>query len=86
MKLQTGAGFKSRTLLQVTRENFRQVLPLLKEALDRCAYLALDLEFSGLSVGENAAEYYDDIEDRHEQVSQPFTSCYILKNITEDQM
>ena len=71
MQSQTCTSWPRGSLLQVTRENFRQVLPLFKEALEGAAFLALDLEFSGLSVRGNEGEYLDDVEDRHEQVSPP---------------
>ena len=36
------------SVTKVTKENFREVLPKLKEELKICEFVAIDAEFSGL--------------------------------------
>jgi poly(A)-specific ribonuclease len=60
----------------VTRHNFAQTLPLVKEALAECKFYAFDCEMTGLFVKNNsgnntgkAPAFLDDIEDRYDEVS-----------------
>lgn len=54
--------------LQVTRHNFEEVLPAVREALAACHFFALDLEMTGLHVRESRFSFHDDIQDQYEQV------------------
>ena len=61
---------------QVTRHNFVQTLPLVREALTECKFFAFDCEMTGLFVKSNGNNngsnkppaFLDDIEDRYEEV------------------
>ncbi|XP_054281935.1 poly(A)-specific ribonuclease PARN-like [Macrosteles quadrilineatus] len=52
--------------MDVTRDNFRKVLPEIEETINRCVFMAIDGEFTGLSSGleealspfDTPAEYY----------------------------
>lgn len=41
-----------------------QVLPAVKDALDRCEFFALDCEMTGLYLDTNKGDYLDDVQDR----------------------
>lgn len=55
-------------LLQITRTNFQQSLPVIKQALHDCQFFAFDCEMTGLEVLETKQEYLDQIEDRYHMV------------------
>ena len=54
---------------QVTRENFQEVLPAVKQALQACEYYAFDCEMTGLFANDNQQNYLDELEDRYAQAS-----------------
>ena len=43
--------------MQVTRENFQDVLPTVQEAIRSCDFIAIDTEFSGLYTGKVPREH-----------------------------
>ena len=55
-------------LWQITRTNFLQSLPIIKQALHDCQFFAFDCEMTGLEVLETKQEYLDQIEDRYHMV------------------
>ena len=65
--------FPIRMLLtQVTRHNFDEMLPLVRQALTDCSFFAIDCEMTGLFTKDNnngrerrAPVFLDDIEDRY---------------------
>ena len=54
--------------LQVTKANFQQSFPIIKEALQECQFFAFDCEMTGLDTAESKQEYLDEIEDRYHYV------------------
>lgn len=46
--------------VDVTKSNFSEVLPVVKEALERCAFFAVDCEMTGLHTDTAKHEWYDD--------------------------
>lgn len=50
--------------VDITRDNFWAMLPLVKEALERCTFFAFDLEMTGLFLADNRHQYLDDFEER----------------------
>lgn len=50
--------------VDITKDNFQNMLPVVKEALDRCTFFAFDCEMTGLFLDSNKHEYLDDIQDR----------------------
>lgn len=54
--------------MEVTQENFEDVLPTFKERLEGCTFLAVDLEFTGLGMNRNL-EYYDTLQERYAKLS-----------------
>ena len=55
-------------LLQITRSNFQQSLPIIQQALQDCQFFAFDCEMTGLEVLACKQEYLDEIEDRYHMV------------------
>jgi poly(A)-specific ribonuclease len=51
-------------LLDVTRENFHEMLPQVEQALADCEFFAFDCEMTGLFLDGHRHEYLDDIQDR----------------------
>ncbi|XP_046660583.1 LOW QUALITY PROTEIN: poly(A)-specific ribonuclease PARN-like [Homalodisca vitripennis] len=57
--------------MEVTRTNFRKVLPEIEDTINRCVFMAIDGEFTGLSSGlekavsafDTPAEYYHKIKN-----------------------
>ena len=66
-------------LMQITRANFQQSLPVIKQALQDCQFFAFDCEMTGLDVQESTQEYLDEIEDRYHTVTP--VSCRIIISI-----
>lgn len=62
--------------MQITRANFQQSLPVIKQALQDCQFFAFDCEMTGLEVQESTQEYLDEIEDRYHLV-MPACFCFI---------
>ena len=56
---------------QVTRRNFEDVLPQVREALADCSFFAFDCEMTGLSETDHGSQYLDDIEERYQQACAP---------------
>lgn len=50
--------------VDITRENFKETLPAVKDALDRCSFFAIDCEMTGLFTDGNKHEFLDDIQAR----------------------
>eukprot|EP00879_Flechtneria_rotunda_P010761 GHRR01011244.1.p1 GENE.GHRR01011244.1~~GHRR01011244.1.p1 ORF type:complete len:413 (+),score=126.85 GHRR01011244.1:1149-2387(+) len=61
----------------VTRENFKEMLPHIKEALDRCTFFSFDCEMTGLFTDGNKHEYLDDIQARYSKMSES-SRAYII--------
>mmetsp|Transcript_22526 Transcript_22526/g.49239 ORF Transcript_22526/g.49239 Transcript_22526/m.49239 type:complete len:910 (+) Transcript_22526:147-2876(+) len=54
---------------QVTRHNFAQTLPEIRDALNQCTFYAWDCEMTGLSTDPpGLEEYYDDVPDRYQRI------------------
>lgn len=94
--------------MEVTRDNFRHVLPQIQQLLTRCEFYSFDCEMTGLfvspdektkdtclaTVGDplasnthlvrntkgafNSSHYFDDPEDRYEEVGHLIILCYFL--------
>ena len=62
--------------MEVTKDNFAEALPAIREALEGASFYAFDCEMTGLFVSENRnglAEgkppaYLHDVEDRYEEL------------------
>eukprot|EP00878_Enallax_costatus_P036643 GHUV01041171.1.p1 GENE.GHUV01041171.1~~GHUV01041171.1.p1 ORF type:complete len:158 (-),score=14.20 GHUV01041171.1:18-491(-) len=50
--------------VDITRQNLKDSLPAVREALDKCSFYALDCEMTGLFTDGNKHEYLDDIQAR----------------------
>jgi poly(A)-specific ribonuclease len=72
------SGTAAVGIMEVTKNNFAEVLPEIETALSECSFYAFDCEMTGLFVSENRnglAEgkppaYLHDIEDRYEELQQ----------------
>ena len=57
-------------MVQVTRENFQDILPAVRNSLQACEYYAFDCEMTGLFTNDNQQNYLDEVEDRYAQASK----------------
>lgn len=69
-------------LLQITRTNFQQSLPVIKQALHDCQFFAFDCEMTGLEVLETKQEYLDEVEDRYHLV-RPVVALFLKMSCQE---
>ena len=57
-------------MLQVTKDNFSEVLPIVEQALKDCHFYAFDCEMTGLKHTYNdSISYFADMQERYAQVS-----------------
>ncbi|TNV81953.1 hypothetical protein FGO68_gene6872 [Halteria grandinella] len=60
--------------MDVTRENFAQLLPLIRESIAQAEFIGFDTEFSGLNVGFDDRQHdYDTTEDRYQKLKHNCT-------------
>ena len=56
-------------MLQVTKDNFLEVLPIVEQALKHCQFYAFDCEMTGLKHTYNdSISYFADMQERYVQV------------------
>ena len=80
-----GETQRSDSLMEVTKDNFAEALPVIREALEGASFYAFDCEMTGLFVSENRnglAEgkppaYLHDVEDRYEELLQS-SSAFVI--------
>lgn len=88
--VQRSVNTQEQIMVQVTRENFQDILPAVRSSLQACEYYAFDCEMTGLFTNDNQQNYLDELEDRYAQVSKdhrmaaqrtqaPFGSCESCK-------
>ena len=54
--------------MDITSSNFAEKLPLILESVKTADFIAIDSEFSGLSVGfEDQSHVFDSLEDRYQK-------------------
>ena len=58
----SAAGTDDR--VDITRANFKEMLPAVEQALKECDFYAFDCEMTGLFLDNNREEYLDDMQDR----------------------
>lgn len=63
----TSSSSGNSSTLQVTRQNFRQALQVVREALAECQFFAFDCEMTGLTLEGQEDKLIDDVFDRHER-------------------
>eukprot|EP00744_Colponema_vietnamica_P020892 GILI01029747.1.p1 GENE.GILI01029747.1~~GILI01029747.1.p1 ORF type:complete len:307 (+),score=75.08 GILI01029747.1:69-923(+) len=65
--------------MDVTRRNFHEVFPLIKQAIEEAQYLAFDTEFCGQNTNlRDAFHHFDSLEDRYQKVVR--ATHYFLVN------
>ncbi|KAK9793743.1 hypothetical protein WJX73_008348 [Symbiochloris irregularis] len=65
---------------QVTRHNFKAVLPRLKAALQQCSFVSLDCEFSGMSSRKrDGSAYHDALDTRYGEWSDAARRYTVLQ-------
>lgn len=67
--IQTTTNLQS-TIMEVTRSNFKSTLPLIREALEECDFLAIDAEFTGLDALRSRKNPLDSVSDRYTRLRQ----------------
>ena len=61
-------------MLQVTKDNFTAVLPIVEQALKHCQFYAFDCEMTGLKHTYNdSISYFADMQERYAQVRRAHT-------------
>jgi poly(A)-specific ribonuclease len=50
--------------VDITKSNFEEVMPAVKQALERCTFFAVDCEMTGLHTDGAKNEYLDDHQAR----------------------
>lgn len=58
------AAAEPRVCQQLTRHNFAEALPVVKEALSQCSFFSFDCEMTGLFPEGQREDYLDDYEER----------------------
>ncbi|KAF8069569.1 psi1 [Scenedesmus sp. PABB004] len=66
----SGAGVAPAMAVDVTRENFADALPAIKDALERCSFYAFDCEMTGLFTDGNRHDFLDDMQARYAKMSE----------------
>ncbi|KAI3424112.1 hypothetical protein D9Q98_009473 [Chlorella vulgaris] len=64
--------------MEVTRHNFKEVLPLVKQALADCQFYAIDCEMTGLFLEDNKAGPLDDIEERYSEQTLASSRAFVI--------
>ncbi|KAG0249642.1 hypothetical protein BG011_009056 [Mortierella polycephala] len=54
--------------MEVLRDNFQKELPYIKDAIDRCEFIAIDAEFSGLHTEPNKRNANTTLEEGYEEL------------------
>ena len=55
--------------MQVTRENFVEVLPLVRESIQMADFISFDAEFTGIKTSMNSEQKdFDSPEDRYQKI------------------
>lgn len=56
--------------MEVTKDNFSNLLPLIKESIDGCDFISIDCEFTGLGVDKNLRiDVMDSVESRYLKIA-----------------
>ena len=55
--------------MDVTRENFAELLPLIYKAIDEALFISIDGEFSGINNGSYNTAVFDSLEERYQKLS-----------------
>ncbi|WIA30112.1 hypothetical protein OEZ86_000207 [Tetradesmus obliquus] len=63
--------------VDVTRENFKELLPAIREALEKCTFYSFDCEMTGLFTDGNKHEYLDDMQSRYTKMTES-SKAYII--------
>eukprot|EP00798_Chlamydomonas_sp_ICE-L_P007191 gene7191-299_t len=55
--------------VDITRDNFEEVFPMVESALKDCSFYAIDCEMTGLFLNDNKEEFLDDYQDRYSKMT-----------------
>lgn len=67
--------------VQVTRENFMETLPLVREALSECEFFAFDCEMTGIRDSGLYTDIMHDMDDFFLKVRSHFVLCITLPQL-----
>lgn len=59
-----------RADVDITRKNFKDVLPLVERALAECTFFSFDCEMTGLFLMDKQDDYLDDPQERYEKMAE----------------
>jgi len=65
--------------MEVTKENFDQVLPVIAEAIKECDFLAFDTELTGLTTRGQRITGLDSVEERYQKIRASATSFQTIQ-------
>lgn len=65
--------------MEVTKENFDKVLPLIAEAIKECDFLAFDTELTGLASRNSRIMALDTVEERYQKIRASATSFQTIQ-------
>jgi poly(A)-specific ribonuclease len=54
--------------MEVTRSNFKEVLPVISKAIEDSSFIAIDAEFTGLTARKRENDYFDTCEERYQKL------------------
>ncbi|CAL8117082.1 unnamed protein product [Orchesella dallaii] len=63
--------------MEVTKDNFDDLLPEILEGIERCTFIALDTELTGLHPTDQKENYFDSVEERY-KVLRKSASQFLL--------
>ncbi len=78
------SGPATMVAVDITKQNFQEVLPAVKQALERCTFFAVDCEMTGLHTDGFRHEYLDDHQARCAgAVTLQQARCNVLDTVGE---
>ncbi|GIY88387.1 poly(A)-specific ribonuclease PNLDC1 [Caerostris extrusa] len=68
-------------MVEVTKSNFNEMMPLVEKAIKNSSFIAIDAEFTGLTVGgSNRFKLFDTVQEQYEKLkyrASSFIPCQI---------
>ena len=59
--------------------DFHELLPQIEESIDRCAFIAIDCELSGLNVTDEKENCFETVEERYHSVRQSASQFLVVQ-------
>lgn len=63
------SSFHLLLIMEVNRENFEEIFPQIRQSIEQCDFLAIDLEMTGLSAGKSERQRpWDSPQERYTKI------------------